>query len=126
MYYSGQSPDTAGTTRLNNWIKSLGTLRVLMMLTALACIVAAPFADGKTYVHDWRLLPSVIAPSVMMMLVFAIPLDVCMAKVFMSAADEHEKARLGRAISVELVVMVALVLSWTPFMLKVMDFWPFD
>ena len=126
MYYSGQLTDTEGAPLLNNWIKSLGTLRLLLMLTAVACIVAAPFADGKAYVHDWRLLPSVIAPSVMVMLVFAIPLDVCMAKVFMSDADAGEKARLGRAISVELVMMAVLVLSWTPFMLKVMDFWPFD
>ena len=126
MYYSGQLTDTEGAPLLNNWIKSLGTLRLLMMLTAVACIVAAPFADGKAYVHDWRLLPSVIAPSVMVMLVFAIPLDVCMAKVFMSDADAGEKARLGRAISVELVMMAVLVLSWTPFMLKVMDYWPFD
>lgn len=97
-----------------------------MMLTALGCIAAAPFADGKTYIHDWRLLPTVIAPSVMMMLVFAIPLDVCMAKIFMSDADDGEVARLARAIRVELVVLAALVLSWLPFMLKLMDFWPFD
>jgi hypothetical protein len=111
---------------MDNWIKSLGTLRQLMMLSALACIVAAPFATGTTYVHDWRLLPSVIAPSIMMMLVFAIPLDICMAKIFMTDADTREKARLTRAIYIELVVMVVLVLSWTPFMMKVMDFWPFD
>jgi len=126
VYYPAQPPDTAGATRLNNWIKSLGTLRALMMLSALACIVAAPFANGTTYVHDWRLLPSVIAPSIMMMLVFAIPLDVCMAKIFMTDADAGEKARLTRAIYIEIVIMVALVLSWLPFMLKVMDLWPFD
>lgn len=126
MYYPDRSPDTAGGAQLNIWIKSLGTLRLLMMLAALACIAAAPFADGKTHIHDWRLLPTVIAPSIMMMLVFAIPLDVCMAKIFMSDANDSEKTRLGRAIHIELVVMVALILSWTPFMLKVMDLWPFD
>ena len=97
-----------------------------MMLAALACVVAAPFADGKTYVHDWRLLPSVIAPSIMMMLVFAIPLDVCMAKIFMSDAPASVVTRLSRAIRIELIVLVILVLSWLPFMLKVMDYWPFD
>lgn len=104
----------------------LGTLRSLLLLTALACIVAAPFADGQTYLHDWRLLPSVIAPSIMMMLVFAIPLDVCMAKIFMTDAGPGERARLGRAIRLELVVLVVMVLAWTPFMLKLMDYWPLD
>ncbi len=124
VYYPGSTADTVGATHLNNWIKSLGTLRLLMMLTALVCILAAPFADGRAQIHDWRLLPTVIAPSIMMMLVFAIPLDVCMAKIFMSDAPPSEKARLARAVRIELIVMAALVLAWTPFMLKVMDFWP--
>lgn len=107
-------------------IHDLGTLRTLLLASALACIAAAPFADGSAQLHDWRLLPTVIAPSVMMMLVFAIPLDVCMAKVFMSDAVAAEKHRLSRAIRAELVVFVLLVLAWTPFMLKLMDFWPLD
>ena len=109
-----------------NAILGLGTLRSLLLLTAVACIAAAPFADGQAYLHDWRLLPSVIAPSIMMMLVFAIPLDVCMARIFMTDAAPGERARLGRAIRVELLVLIAMVLAWTPFMLKVMDFWPLD
>ncbi len=109
-----------------NWISSLGTLRLLLMLAALACIIAAPFANGTTYVHDWRLLPSVIAPSIMVMLIFAIPLDICMARIFMSDSSDSEKARLQRAIYIELAVLSALTLAWTPFMLKMMDAWPFD
>ena len=109
-----------------NWITGLGTLRSLLLVTAVACIVAAPFADGQAYLHDWRLLPSVIAPSIMMMLVFAIPLDVCMAKIFLTDAGPTERARLGRAIVLEIVVLLVMVAAWTPFMLKVMDFWPLD
>ena len=125
MYYSEPVADTATVANWMKWISNLGTLRLLMMLVAVMCIAAAPFANGATYTRDWRLLPTVIAPSIMMMLVFAIPLDVCMARIFMTAADLDEQARLRHAIYVELVVLVALVLAWTPFMLKVMDFWPF-
>lgn len=96
------------------------------MLASLACIVAAPFANGTTYIHDWRLLPSVIAPTIMVMLLFAIPLDICMARVFMSNSSTSEKARLKRAIYIELAMLGALTLAWTPFMLKLMEMWPFD
>lgn len=110
---------------LMNWMSSLGTLRVLLMLAAVACIVAAPFADGATYVHDWRLLPTVIAPTIMVMLLFAIPLDICMARIFMSDSSGNEQARLKRAITIEIAVLGALALAWSPFMLKLMDIWPF-
>lgn len=108
-----------------NWIRSLGTLRLLLMLAALACIVAAPFANGAIYVHDWRLLPTVIAPTIMVMLLFAIPLDICMARVFMSDSNDSKQAQLKQAIIIELAVFGALALAWTPFMLKLMDLWPF-
>ncbi len=108
-----------------NWIRSLGTLRALLMLAALTCIIAAPFADGTTYLHDWRLLPSVIAPTIMVMLLFAIPLDICMARIFMSDSSDTEKARLKRAIFIETAMFGALALAWTPFMLKLMEIWPF-
>jgi hypothetical protein len=108
-----------------NWIRSLGALRTLLMLASLACIVAAPFANGTTYVHDWRLVPSVIAPTIMVMLLFAIPLDICMARIFMSDTSDSERARLRRAIYIEVAMLGALALAWTPFMLKLMDMWPF-
>jgi hypothetical protein len=125
VYYPQTRPDTAGKVKLMKWMSSLGTLRVLLMLAAIACIAAAPFATGATHVHDWRLLPTVIAPTIMVMLLFAIPLDICMARVFMSDSNDSEKARLNRAITIELTVLGALALAWSPFMLKLMDIWPF-
>lgn len=102
----------------------LGALRWMMMLTSAVVILAAPFADGAAHVHDWRLYPSVIAPSIMMMLVFAIPLDMCMARIFMADASDAERRRLRFAIGVEGVVLLLMCLAWTPFMLKVLGYWP--
>ena len=103
----------------------LGILRSLLLLAALLVVAAAPFADGSAHVHDWRLLPSVVAPSIMMMLVFAIPLDITMTRVFMVDADAAEKARFGFIIRVEACVLAALIAAWTPFILEVLDFSPF-
>ena len=103
----------------------LGVLRSLLIIAAVFVVGAAPFADGSVYMHDWRLLPSVIAPTVMMMLVFAIPLDITMARVFMADADAEERTRLRFAIRVDVIALFAMCLAWAPFMAKVLDFSPF-
>ena len=70
------------------------------------------------------LLTGVVAPTVMMMLVFALPLDMTMARVFMSDAEPPERARLAFAIKLEGVALLALVGSWTTFIYRVIDFTP--
>ena len=97
-------------------------LRLLLIMVALVIIAAAPFADGSSHLHDWRLLPSVVAPSIMMMLVFAIPLDITMARVFMADADAAEISRLKFIIRTEIAVYVVLIGAWIPFMVRVLDF----
>ena len=98
----------------------LGPLRSLLVLSTLLVIGLAPFADGSVH-HDWRLIPGVIAPTVMMMLVFALPLDMTMAKVFMSDASAAERERLRFAIRVEGCALVAMLAAWTPFVVRVLD-----
>ena len=118
MTASGDPPKTGFFVRL-------GVLRSLLVIAAVMVIGAAPFADGSVYMHDWRLLPSVIAPTVMMMLVFALPLDITMAAVFMADAESRERTRLKFAIRVDSIAMLAMCLAWAPFMAEVLDFSPF-
>ena len=92
----------------------------MLVLSTVAVIAVAPFADGSVH-HDWRLIPGVIAPTVMMMLVFALPLDMTMAKVFMSDAPVAERERLRFAIRVEACALVAMLAAWTPFVIRVLD-----
>ncbi len=113
-------PQTVGV------LARLGTLRILLLSGAVLVIAAAPFADGAVHMHDWRLVPSVIAPSVMMMLVFALPLDMTMARIFMADADDGERARLGFVIRLEAVVYVAMLAAWTPFLVGVLEISPFS
>lgn len=107
-------------------VARLGPLRVMLLGAALVIMLLAPFADGSVHAHDWRLIPGVVAPSVMMMLVFAIPLDMTMTRVFMADAADHERARLRSVLRIEAVVYVAMLLAWTPFLLNVLELSPFD
>lgn len=105
-------------------LKRLGVLRSLLLTATLLVIAAAPFADGSVHLHDWRLLTSVVAPTIMMMLVFAIPLDITMARIFMTDASAAERARLAFAVRLEVIALLLMLAAWTPFIYRVIDFTP--
>ena len=105
-----------------NFTKDIGALRLALVALVALLILAAPFADGRVYMHDWRLFPSVIAPSIMMMIVFVIPLDITMAAVFKSSVDAPaEKQRFKRIILLDVFLFIAMIGAWTPFMFNVLD-----
>jgi len=90
---------------------------MLILLTlCVACV--GPFLDGTADPHSWRILPTVIAPALMMMLVFALPLDMTMTLVFMSDTSPEHRARLKRALKIEAATTVLLIVLWTPFYLR--------
>ena len=60
-------------------------LRTMLILLTLCVACVGPFLDGTADPHSWRILPTVIAPALMMMLVFALPLDMTMTLVFIGS-----------------------------------------
>lgn len=100
----------------------IGPLRLALMVLVLVLIAAAFFADGKVYMHDWRLFPSVVAPCVATMVFFVLPLDITMSWVFKASTDNaQEQTRLARVIKLECLLFVLLILAWLPFILTVLD-----
>ena len=120
-----QSPRQGRLTLFFAALGDLGILRQLLLGMVIVVVFAAPFADGTVHMHDWRLLPSVVAPSVMMMLVFAVPLDMTMTRIFMLDASGDERRRLRRILRIEAIAYAVLLASWTPFLLGVLDLSPF-
>ena len=100
----------------------IGALRIMLLCSILIVILFSPFADGNVYAHDWRIVYSVVAPTITMMLVFAIPLDITMARVFMSGANDIERRRLRRVIRIEAGAYLLMILAWTPFFLTVLGY----
>ncbi len=106
--------------------KYLGPLRSGLTILTLTVMAAAPFADGTVHMHDWRLFPSVIAPTIVMMLAFTFPLDLTMTRIFMEDAGPEERRRLAGIMRFEAILLFLMLVAWTPFMLKVLDFSPFS
>ena len=103
---------------LKRLIADLGWLRFLLVCVTLSVIACAPLADMKLQ-RGWHLWPSVIAPTLMAMLAFSLPLDITMACVFMADVENAARARYRRVIRLEIGLWILMLLAWTPFILTI-------
>ncbi len=99
-------------------IMKFSPLRALLLVVTVAVSCVGPFLDGTADPHSWRIIPTVIAPAFMMILVFALPLDITMTLVFMSDTTPERRAQLKRELKLEATAMVLMLLAWTPFYVR--------
>ena len=93
----------------------LGPLRTMLVIIVLALIVISPFAGGRVVVSGWAIITTLLAPTLYVIMVFVLPLDIVMTRVFMSAAEGEARARYVRIIRIELLLLILLLISWAPF-----------
>lgn len=96
----------------------MNPLRKILAIVTLSIACIGPFLDGTADTHGWRIFPTVIAPAVMMILVFMLPLDMTMARIFLSDADEAHRQRLKSAIKLDAWLMLILLVAWLPFFVR--------
>ncbi|MGE0336790.1 MAG: hypothetical protein AB7O21_09410 [Gammaproteobacteria bacterium] len=90
---------------------------MLALVTVLVACVG-PFLDGTSDLRGWRIFPTVIAPAIMLILAFVLPLDITMARIFLSDASGDRRRELMTAIRVEAWLMLVLLLAWSPFFVR--------
>ena len=96
-------------------VQRFGLLRVLLAFGTLGLIGVSPFAHRTDSLEEGGLFFAAIAPSLVAILIFVLPLDMAMTRIFLSDADPANKARLWRVIKGEAILLLMLVLAWTPF-----------
>ena len=103
---------------LGRLTSDLGFLRTLFALGVVVVIACSPLADGAFH-EDWRFWPAVIAPVFLPVFAFTLPLDITMAGVFRASTDDGaEKRRYRRIMWFDTGLLIALILSWTPFIIR--------
>jgi hypothetical protein len=68
--------------------------------------------------HPWDVLFGQVVPALVLLLIWAIPFDMLMARVFMSDAQDTERTRYRAIIQFDLVIWGALLLFWGYFFLR--------
>ena len=97
-----------------------GVLRSALILGTIGLIGMGPFIDGQVDLHSWRLIPSVVSPTLMAIVLFVLPLDMTMARAFMSGESNEGRLRLRKIIRIEGLLFILLLLAWLPFFLKIL------
>lgn len=106
--------------RLHDFVSLFGALRVLLVVTVVVLIVAAPFSDGPAHATGWPLVRNVIAPTLFVIMAFVLPLDITMTLIFMSDRQGPERRRLLRIAQTEIVLLVAMLVAWMPLILRLL------
>lgn len=107
---------------VSSLIAKFGLLRILLLLVTAVIVIAAPLAGDTVYYSDWRIFPTLIAPVLMVMLLFALPLDMLMTGIFMLDTQGDQRRRLRTIAWVELAALVLLLVAWMPFLLRLLDY----
>ena len=103
-------------------LPGLGLFRLVMLAIIAMLAVIGPFTDGRTYVEGWPLFTSVVAPAVMVITVFILLLDITMTRVFASEAEPPRQAALRFASTVDSWALLLLVLTWAPFVARMLGY----
>lgn len=96
------------------FINYLGPMRVALALFTFTLIGMAPFASGAS-LSGWGAVVGIVAPSLTVIMLFVLPLDMMMSRIFMSDAEGAQRLRYRRILWLELFLFLALLVAWGPF-----------
>ena len=97
----------------------VGFLRVVHGLFLVLLMVSVPFAGGESARHGLAMWPTLIAPALVPIFIFVLPLDMFMAAVSRGGATEREVSRLNRVLKYDIVLLILLLLTWVPFFARI-------
>lgn len=101
--------------RLARFCNYVGLLRAMLYTLMIILGGAAFFSSGGMQTTGLMIFPTLIAPALVPMLVFVIPLDVVMCKIMMSDKGATERRRYNNVIKLDLTFLVVLLAVWFPF-----------
>lgn len=103
---------------LSGILNTFGVLRLCLLSLVVLLIALSPFTGTTVRLGGvFDVITTLLAPAFYVVFVFVLPLDMVMTRVFMSAKSETDRRRLAKVFWTEVVLFVALVLAWLPFLL---------
>ena len=67
----------------------------------------------------WKITVGQVTPAIILMVFWAVPLDILMARIYMSERDDALRQRYRRIIRFDLTLMGVMLVGWGPFFLRV-------
>ena len=105
---------------MKSFLARVGALRAILLASALVLVLLAPFAGGYPQTSGFAMVTTLLAPVFYVMVIFLLPLDMLMTGIFMSDKTGAERERFKFVLRCELVALLALLLSWAPFVARLL------
>lgn len=102
------------------YLRHVGFLRAVMMLVTVLLIFLSPFAGGHVQTSGWPLITTLVAPVSFVIFVFVLCLDMLMTGLFISESSDGERRRFTMIFRSEAVLLLILLVSWSPFVLSLL------
>jgi hypothetical protein len=99
----------------------LGPQRTMLLAMVAAVIVASPFAAPHASAEGLQFWPQVLAPVFAGILVFVLPLDIAMSRLFQREAHGGDVGRYAAIVRIQSWALVLLVLAWIPFFVRLVN-----
>ena len=103
-----------------SWFEGFGTLRWMLIIIAVILMLLGPVSGGPVTFEGLGLLTTLLAPTFYVVIIFVLPLDMTMTRVFMTEADDARRVQLKRVMITEAVLLALMLLTWLPFVLKLL------
>lgn len=101
---------------LSHWAAQVGPLRLTVAFLCLLLAMAAALPAGHEH-GSWRYIVAYTAPGLAVILIWALPWDILMARVTLLGAATPDTGRYRVIRNFDLGLLVLLLASWGPFFL---------
>ena len=98
----------------------MGVMRLMLAGLVIASVPPA-FLQDASFSPTWKIVVGQVTPAVVLMVFWAIPLDILMAKIFMSEQEESVRRRYLGIIRFDIALMGILLVAWGPFFLALLS-----
>ena len=107
---------------MGSLVEKFGILRILLMLSAGLMVVGGVIAGLAPDDFDWDTMPVALGPAFAPIVFTVILFDIVMSKIRLEDASEPaEQARFLEINRVYKILLVALVVSWIPFIWSIVE-----
>ncbi|MCB1865925.1 MAG: hypothetical protein KDG50_10870 [Chromatiales bacterium] len=100
---------------LKRFTARVGILRVMLGILALVLVALAQPRGAEIATEGWAMASTLIAPSLVPLLIFGLLLDMLVSRVWMSGASAEKLARQRMIIRFDAVLLLLVAIAWAPF-----------
>lgn len=90
-------------------------MRLGLAVLALLVLVMAPRPGTPAVMEGWRMLPTLIVPTLAPLVFLVLMLDALMGRVHMTSVQGAALARYRRIVTVDVLVGLLVAAWWTPY-----------